>query len=69
MKIGCSIIIVMWLLAGCAYNDHSRTFNQVVDCDGDVIIDTEVLLEKSGVESSKADQEATPSFSIPASVL
>ena len=58
MKLGCGIII-LWILSGCAANDHSRNFNQTVRCDGDIYISTEVLLEKSGVEESNSDADGT----------
>jgi len=50
------LIAVILTLSGCAMTDHSRTFKQVVECQGDVTIRTEVLLEKSGSETSEADQ-------------
>ncbi len=61
--------ILLLGLTSCAYNDHSRTFVQYtfVCDDGYSSISTEVLLDKSGIETSKADNqpEITPEFTIP----
>ncbi len=56
-------------MSGCAFNDHSRTFTQDIECQGDVYVETEVLLEKSSLEESSATQTTSPNVSVPAGIL
>ena len=57
MRIGCGVIILTLLLSGC-YQDHSRTLVMSVEEGGTLEIESiEVLLEKSGTESSDSKMD------------
>ncbi len=67
------LCIFTLVLSSCAYNDHSRNFTMDTcsDNEGVVTITVDAKLEKSGEETSKADNkpDISPTLSIPASVL
>jgi len=68
MKLGCGIVVLMWILSGCAYNDHSRNFHQTVYTEGNgaLAVDNETLLEKlDNVEESKADNATDGQLEVP----